>query len=788
MKKVLFLIIAFSSILIGQTYTSSHTGAVIDNSISAIAGISLNTFTGADDSTKLADATANTIYLPEGNYDFGTQTITANLIIPKGTLITNSEKLTITGHIQAGLYQIFDSTVNLVNAELERVYPQWWGAYNDSTNTTATTNAFQNALNSIDSAQVTFFIPKGKYSIGTKDETGNAYWALEFNGSAYWEGEGVGSVLYFTQANNIGCDDDYYLSGGIKTVEMKNFRIVGDADSNAYGIYLNAGGASQNLYDKILFDNIHAENFNQIALCANGGWKVNVKNCNVKGSGINEGAVTASGRNVLVKDNIVENASYAFEIATTANSDYPDTTYSIEFAGNTVEGFNYGLRISRGDYVNVHHNKISWNNLNLVTNNDTTKKGDGIQLDIANIRSCKINNNQIEGFIYNINFSTSSVRTYYTASEELLNLDITDNYFGESGSESVFIRRTATNDWSMSAVNISGNTFYHWYEHQGTGATKHALELDSLDNVSIHGNVFTTASGNSTTPMWLTDINGLSVKDNWFQGTFYLAGTNTDVEIVDNYYPSTVTNKWSYYDGSYTNYTSQNSFLSYDTTYTYDPAIVNAGEVLLDTIAYTEAELGDYVVVNAPYTLDDELIVTAHVIADGSVVVKIYNTYEPWIEYSWGSDISGTLTWNNGSTNPYETFTTGDDSIAQAVNSSGSGRCWTSTGINATVGDILKVTFNLTLNSGQLPSSLSLKDGEYGTNVSANYTVVEGANTHYIKATATDATTSLWMSNSSTCDWALTDLTVQELVRTADVDLNPIDLASGLWKIKVIKQ
>lgn len=713
-----------------------------------------------------------------------------DLIFTNGKKITLTDTLIINGSINTPLSQIFtlsgNGYVNLANAKLDKVYPQWFGAYNDSSNTAITTRAFQNAINSIGTSKKTFFIPTGKYSIGTATDAGNSYWSLEINGNACWEGEGSGSVLYFSEAHNIGCDETYYLWNQPKTVEMKNFKIVGNGSSD-YGIYLNAGGATQNLYDKIYINNIQAEDFNQIAICANGGWKVTVKDCNVKGSGIGEGAVTASGRNVLVKDNIVENASYAFEIATTANSDYPDTTYSIEFAGNTVEGFNYGLRISRGDYVNVHNNKISWNNLDATTYNDTTKKGDGVQLDIVNIRSLRFDNNQVEGFIYGINFSSSSARTYYTTDEELLNLDITNNYFGENGSQAIYIRRTLANYWDMSAVNISNNTFYHWWENQGTGANKQAINLDSLDNVTISGNIFTTVSGNSTTPMWLTDINGLSIKDNYFQGTFYLTGTNTEVEIVDNYYPPTVTNKYAFYDGDYTYYTTQHSFLSYDTTFTYDPGIVYAGETLLDTIAYTEARLGDYVVVNAPYTLNDELIVTGHVIADSQVVVKIYNTYEPWIEYSWDSDISGTLTWNNGVTNPYETFTTGDDSIASAINTTGTARCWTSTGINATAGDIFKVTFNLTLNSGQLPSSLQLKDNEFGTTVSGYYTIVEGANTHYIQATVSDATTGLFMLNSSAANWSLTDLTVQKLVRTADVDLNAIDLASGSWRIKIIK-
>ena len=78
-------------------------------------------------------------------------TVPANVTVefPQGGSLNISSGKTVTfnGHVDAGLYQIFEGagTVSLGAGSVEGVYPQWWGAVADGV--TDDTAAIQAAIN-----------------------------------------------------------------------------------------------------------------------------------------------------------------------------------------------------------------------------------------------------------------------------------------------------------------------------------------------------------------------------------------------------------------------------------------------------------------------------------------------------------------------------------------------------------------------------------------------------------------------------------------------------------------
>lgn len=93
------------------------------------------------------------------------ETIPANITleIENGAIIDGAGTLVINGSFDAGLYQVFGSSITIVS--LKRAYPQWWGALSNGTNDD--TAAIQSAIDTVfDSAKgVTIFFHPGKYII-----------------------------------------------------------------------------------------------------------------------------------------------------------------------------------------------------------------------------------------------------------------------------------------------------------------------------------------------------------------------------------------------------------------------------------------------------------------------------------------------------------------------------------------------------------------------------------------------------------------------------------------------
>lgn len=150
---------------------------------SDINGVAVPCYQFASLNAAVADIGANTATLVIS----GTVALTGNLTIPanvavrinRGGLVNaGSYTLTINGPLHAGLYQVFGTGTFLFGkGTLQHCHPQWWGAYSDGTNGSATATAIQAAH---DSGAKVFFVP-GKYLISS---------TVYYKSNAHFEGAG----------------------------------------------------------------------------------------------------------------------------------------------------------------------------------------------------------------------------------------------------------------------------------------------------------------------------------------------------------------------------------------------------------------------------------------------------------------------------------------------------------------------------------------------------------------------------------------------------------------------
>ena len=116
----------------------------------------------------------------------------------------------------------------------------------------------------------------------------------------------------------------------------------------------------------------------------------------------------------------------------------------------------------------------------------------------------------------------------------------------------------------------------------------------------------------------------------------------------------------------------------------------------------------------------------------------------------------------NGTTYPLNTLVTNGRDISSAIESSnGWGGC-ASNALSITVGEVYKVSFNLTHNSGVTVkvSLVNTASGSSGAMSNLLHTSTDGVNTVYLTATGTDSTSFLEFSNSSGANFnfAATDI------------------------------
>jgi len=178
---------------------------------------------------------ATIIFAHTGAGDTTTYTLTTNETVPSnigiwmehGAILDGAGTLTINGPFEAGLYQVFGSSITVIfgAGAVKEVYPQWRGAKgDDSTNDTA---ALQWAVD----AYPEVYIPKGTYR----------YTALYVPANRTITGSGAkDTVLAFTPAtgNGINLSGNGAGAGGGSggVVNITNLKVYAINDSTGAGI------------------------------------------------------------------------------------------------------------------------------------------------------------------------------------------------------------------------------------------------------------------------------------------------------------------------------------------------------------------------------------------------------------------------------------------------------------------------------------------------------------------------------------------------------------------------
>jgi len=123
----------------------------------------------------------------------------------------------------------------------------------------------------------------------------------------------------------------------------------------------------------------------------------------------------------------------------------------------------------------------------------------------------------------------------------------------------------------------------------------------------------------------------------------------------------------------------------------------------------------------------------------------------------------------NGSTYPFDTFTTSGQDISSAIETSGDWGGCASNSFSITSGVMYKCTFNLTYNSGDDTLRVVLVDAASGGDTQRSnifYTNTNGVNTTYLIATATDADAHLQLGtwhSSDEINFSATDISLKEV-------------------------
>jgi hypothetical protein len=167
------------------------------------------------------------------------QALTANMTVPEnvsldikeGGMITGARTLTINGSIQAGNYQIFGSDVTVTgNPQIDKVNVKWFGAKGDKSN--SDTAAIQRAINFVDSTydlETVIYFPRGFYKHSELDAS-NSLKKVSFMGEAPRS-----VILIYIGAGGANSYSIQFPAAGKSFGKMENITIIGYDDTNPSG-------------------------------------------------------------------------------------------------------------------------------------------------------------------------------------------------------------------------------------------------------------------------------------------------------------------------------------------------------------------------------------------------------------------------------------------------------------------------------------------------------------------------------------------------------------------------
>ncbi len=155
------------------------------------------------------------LLIPDAQAVSSNQTVPSNvtlLFLQGGTLnISTGVTITINGHVDAGLYQIFEGSgsVSFGSGSVKEVYPQWWGA--DPTGSTISDLPIKKASTAAANGNINLFFSPGTYLLDGSQGTNGA---IEISSKITIMGAGINEVtikassslnkhLFYVTANGV---------------------------------------------------------------------------------------------------------------------------------------------------------------------------------------------------------------------------------------------------------------------------------------------------------------------------------------------------------------------------------------------------------------------------------------------------------------------------------------------------------------------------------------------------------------------------------------------------------
>jgi len=492
------------------------------------------------------------------------QSVVSDLIIPSNIImkftknsilsVDYEKTLTINGYVDAGYYQIFDTSgnIDLSNSKNSEINPIWFGAKSDSTQGGVTQRAFQSSVNSLGSSGKLLKIPEGIYLI---DETPFSYQGINLQYNTNWEGEGDKTILSFPGATvAVGSGNDYRSNYDLRNATFKNFKMMGQASwinkttpsssTIQVGLYLH-WGTGQAMWNKVVFDNISMENWSSTTIAGLYCRDVLIQNCSFKNCAWYQGAaITMAGIDMRIFNNYISECYLGMELVCEAAPPAPDTTYSLLVSHNIVKAQYYGLRTYSGNNINISDNEFTWQNL--TGTDDNIQSGTLIQMASTNITNLSISRNVFNGSQTQVTFYEQTNNWNYPDTSHIIkNTIIENNIFMNAGAFGIQFNKNYY--LPTTEFTIKNNTFYRWSVGYGTAIGINAISITGLPKLNIENNMFFTETGYSTNALWLKNIDSLIIKNNSFPNRWIYQGTNNYIDVSFNNYPSSITKAYQYY-------------------------------------------------------------------------------------------------------------------------------------------------------------------------------------------------------------------------------------------------